>query len=280
MKKILKTSYFTLLELLVSMAVFAVLIVALSVFYNSALKSTSETNSKTMIFENARIALDLMTRDIQTIYYESNPFTIPFWHWKPASPPSSWGENRNEFLAFVSSSNISPVVQNSTLCEVKYQKYYSSNHDDENDGWLRRSILSDDAGSKWNYNNNFIVGYSTDTDTIPGTDSPVAAFTATSVSSGEYQRVIPYVTDLKFTCYDKEGNILLPDNKTFTTNDAGSVTEFPFSIKIDLTLMDKNSWKKWIQIDTSNDPNANIFRQNHIKTFTKTVLIGDRGQYD
>jgi hypothetical protein len=282
--------WFTLIELIFAMTIFIILVAMTAKFYSTANRAISSSNEHTMIFENAKIAMDLMTRELQCIYYENG--NTPFWHWRPEfpnNPPGAWGNYRNELLAFVSVTNL-PQNNDCTskISEVKYQKYYATNHDDSNDGWLRRSVtgnkMSDGSDNpKWNYYGNLTVGYTTDT--MVNTDTPIAAFTANSKSSEDYQKVIPYVTDLSFICFDEEGLEIDPDIETSTDPDDGTITEFPFSIEITLKLMDKNSWQKWIDIggdeNSLNDiGDIEIFRKKHECTFIKTVLIGNRGQYD
>ncbi len=65
-----KRSFFTLLELLVSMGVFAVLMLALMQFFTSAQNIWSNSNSKTEMFDDARLALNIMATDLQCMYYE------------------------------------------------------------------------------------------------------------------------------------------------------------------------------------------------------------------
>ena len=276
--------YFTLIELVVTMAVFLVLVGIILNFYNTAFNATSSSAGNSMMFENARIAMDLITRDIQCIYYKKG--AIPFWHWapvNPASPPATWKRYRNELLAFVSATDVPPNDECiSNLCEIKYQLYYSTNKTDENNGWLRRSVTGDKTrdgeNKKWNFYYNFKVGYTTNS------DAPVSSFTANSNSSENYQKVIPYVTDLSFTCYKKDGTVIAPDNTT--GNDAEVLTEFPYSVHFSLSILDKNSWGKWLSLfpDGSypgNEPaSAKTFRDKHERTFTKTIFIGDHGQYD
>ena len=293
---------FTLIELVLAMAIFAVLLVIIARFYNSAYKATSRMNEQSNTFENAKIALDLITRDIQCIFYENSQ--TPFWHWRPPdpiNPPAGWGQYRNELLAFVSATNMLPNNScTSKLCEVKYQKYYATSHSDSNSGWLRRSAtgnkLSDGTDNlKWNYYNNLVIGYTTATTTVidevtlEELEVPVAAFTANSASSDSYQKVIPYVVDLSFTCFgfDENGNeiTITPDQTISTAADSGTMTGFPFSIEISLTLMDKSSWQKWIAVGGNANPkddadSVETFRKSRERTFTKTVLIGNRGQYD
>lgn len=287
------SQFFTLIELIVVMAIFVVLLVVVIRFYNSAHKASSRIRGQAMIFENAKIALDLMTRDIQCIYYENG--IIPFWHWQPpnkANPPADWG---NEFLAFVAATSM-PANDDCTskLSEIKYQKYYSADFDEDNDGWLRRSVTGNklDGGvdnPRWNYYNNLLVGNDTYLD---ADDIPVAAFTAISgtsdtSSNDSYQKVIPYVTDLSFKCYDQGGVEIDPDETTATGTEYSCYDvdhTFPFSIEITLKLMDKNSWLKWIELNgdanTTDSGSVKEFRQKHERVFNKTVLIGNRGQYD
>ena len=277
--------YFTLVELVVTMAVFIVLLGIVLNFYNTVFNATSSSTGNSMMFENARIALDLITRDFQCIYYKKD--ATPFWHWapaNPASPPGSWEQYRNELLAFVSATDIPPNEAISNLCEIKYQLYYSTNTTDDYNGWLRRSVTGDKTrkgdNKKWNFYYNLKVGYTTNS------DAPVSSFTANSNSSENYQKVAPYVTDLNFTCYRKDGTVIAPDSTTSVTADACLATEFPYSVQVSLSLLDKNSWEKWLSLfpegsyPESEPAAAQKFRCNSERTFTKTIFIGDHGQYD
>jgi len=255
MNNLIKKSYFTLLELVVSLAVFVIIILIISRFYSSTIDAATETNKKTMVFENSRIAMDLLTRDIQSIYYIYD--STPFWHSSPAG--------QSEVLAFVSAAANKPVGSNSSLCEIQYTK--------NSDGWLTRSITGDNNGLNYDFINNFNVG-------AEGANN---AFTVNGNSREGYQKVIPYVTAMSFTCFDDNGVSISP----FTSNssdyscygqdpDNSSITgEFPFSIQIELNVMDKSTWQKWINIGKDD-----TFRKNNERTFTKTVVIGNRGQYD
>ncbi len=274
-----KNKLFTLIELIVVMALFVVIFAIVTRFYDSVHKVVSASGEHSMIFENAKIAMDLMTREIQCIYYENGQ--TPFWH---HGSSTSWNEYSNELLAFVSATSFLPNTDCTTnLCEIKYQLYYTTTSTDQLAGWLRRSVTgnksSGNDNAKWNYYDNLTVGYTT----TSVSDTPVAAFTANSVSSDNYQKVIPYVTDLTFNCFDKYGETIDPDDETSQDPDACTITGFPFSIEINLSIMNKNSWQKWIDIggtpeNLSTDPKSD-FRKKHERSFKKTVLIGNRGQY-
>jgi hypothetical protein len=272
---------FSLLEMTVAFAVFLILIIIILRFFSTAFTATSKTTSQSMVFENARIAMDIITRDLNSIYYRNE--ATPFWHWKPYTKPALWGAYRNELLAFISASSLSPNDDCvSSLCEVKYQLYYSTNKTKSNNGWLRRSITGDristNANDKWNFYYNLNAGYGTDI-----RSEEAAAFTANSSSSEDYQKVIPYVTELSFICYDREGNFIEPDRNTNVDNNSGKITEFPFSIDVTLKMMDKDSWGKWLNLFPDNDYPKNepipaiLFRQQNEREFRKTVFIGERG---
>jgi len=231
-----KKLHFTLVELTISLVVFTIIVLMISTFYSSTISATSETNKKSMMFENARIAMDLITRDIQCIYYEYNK--VPFWH-----------ESESK-LAFVSAVSNKPDDAKSSLCEVRYEYDVS----DDSDCWLKRSVQGDgkkadpeNPSPKYDYYNKMNVSV------------------FASDSSEDYRNVIPYVTSLTFTCYDETGSLL-------ATGGSQDLTEFPFSVQITFTLMDKNSWKKWVEIGRDI-----TFRKNHERRFTKAVFIGDRG---
>ena len=65
---------------------------------------------------------------------------------------------------------------------------------------------------------------------------------------------------------------------------------FPYSVRIELSLMDQQSWLKWKAMggkqfvdggtlgQTGSTALANDFRKNNERTFVKTVILGERGQ--
>ncbi len=259
-------NYFTVVELLISIAIFSIMLIALMKFYDIAGKAWRKSNNSAMIEDNARMALELMTREVQSIYYENG--TIPFWH-KGETTDSDYS---NELLAFISTTPLLPNDDcKSRLCEVKYQLYFTSDPADSNAGWLRRSVTGDTSGGsenvKWNFYSNFTVAGSGATN----------AFTTNSDSSSSYEKLIPYVTALTFSAIKKNGSTIDPTSSV--------TTEFPYSVELGLSLLDRESWLRWLAI--GGNPNlalessdAQVFRESHQRTFRKMIYIGDRGQYD
>lgn len=66
----LRLCCFTLLELLVSMGVFAILMLALMQFFTSAQSIWTRSNTRYDMYDNARLALNLMATDLQCLYYD------------------------------------------------------------------------------------------------------------------------------------------------------------------------------------------------------------------
>jgi len=400
MNNITKKSYFTLIELTISFVILSIVCVLAGNIYSNTIKATNDINSKTIMFENARIAMDLMTRDIQSIYFEKD--ATPFWHYKHS-------DGTGEFIAFASASSVIPNSHNTSICEVKYKV--------NDDGWIQRSITSsNDDDYSWNYNKNFnysnnnlnVGSEFVDSDSDGKNDN---VFTINDDGNEPYRNLTPYVTKLEFTCFRRKGNkydingsvrispnnsgakqfimhtpsgiidrntlknggssysydnsasyiklisignlkvimvngesldisgntpteitssemtikidnlnapngasmgqwkitinakdatitpkppdiiipnpfeeVIEPYNDTHGASyncyqESGGITgEFPYSIQIDLTLLDKNSWSKWKTI--SDSLQADNFKKQHERKFTKIVLIGDRGQYD
>ena len=308
--------HFSLLELTLSIGVLAIIIAASFSFISSIQNTWQITYSKQESFENARIALDIMARDIETAYFDDGK--APFWHWKPASNlPSDYTQYQNGHLAFIGQTPITP----NDFCtedyfEIKYQLYFSTAHD-ENEGWLRRSVTGNKLTTFTVVDGKTVYDDNPKYNWLPGGNSNLraslnyfnsstdgAAFTANAASSGEdqtdYTQLIPYVLDLSFSCdTDTDTNrIIQPDTTTVAANNSlasckslaySSTNIFPSLITVSITLLDKSSWDKWIAlcgagIYHSRDnylgetAAAKAFREAHQTTFSRTVLLGDRGQ--
>ncbi|HBC85409.1 MAG TPA: hypothetical protein DCZ94_00490 [Lentisphaeria bacterium] len=300
MKSKIKKSlrFFTLIELIAAMGVFTVIMLILLTFFDGAQRAWTNCINRSQIYENARVAMDLIARDLQCAYYEVDK--VPFWNKGYTNYGGTSAVYDQQMLAFVSVTSIPPNDNcDSKICEVKYQLYnYESTFpgaDPKKEGWLMRSATGDktdanadnvysttNATGKLNYYNNF---------TVSENGAPTAVtnvFTATSSSSDDYQKVIPYVTKLEFTCYNRQGTEIPADA---IGNGSGSYTmTFPYSVRIELTLLDQVSWNKWkalrgkrysntlkVLTDSGNSTAEDI-RNRSERTFVKTVVLGERGQ--
>lgn len=83
-----------------------------------------------------------------------------------------------------------------------------------------------------------------------------------TVNEDDFQTIMPYVTELKFTCLDKNGNII--------SLSSSSLTPYPYSVNIDITTLGKASFLKW------KETGQDSYRDENARKFSKTVFLGDR----
>ncbi len=305
--------HFTLIELVVAMGVFALLMLVLLSLFSSAQKAWTRLSQESEVFENAQIAMDLIGRELQCTYYEVN--RTPFWYkcattWggsdtapytnlcvaSSAVAKNAYTRYDNQALCFISSTLLPPNKDcKSRLCEIKYQLYKatlgSSFQTDTSAGWLLRSatgdVTSDGSNNLYNATSNptgkyrFYNFYA-----VRGVGGTAAAqvFTMDEGSSEPWVKVIPYVTSLTFECYKRDGTSLAgyaPANATTSATPTSTLSPLPYSVKINLALLDKESWDKWkalVGTSTTESATARQFRQSRERNFSKTVVIGERGQ--
>lgn len=127
--------------------------------------------------------------------------------------------------------NFVTVAESSNICEGRYKL------EDYN---IKRSAI-DPGTHHWNfYANNSISAWDEE----------------------DFQTIIPYITELKFTCFDKNGNIIPPSSS--------SLTPYPDSIKIDITTLGQTSFLKW------RETGQDSYRDDNARKFSKTVYLGGR----
>ena len=68
----LKKSYFTLLEVLVSMGVFSLLMLALMQFFSAAQGVWEKTGNRAEMFDSARIAMETLAADLSSACYQND----------------------------------------------------------------------------------------------------------------------------------------------------------------------------------------------------------------
>ncbi len=122
-----RLKYFTLVELLASMAILLILMAVLFEMFTAAQRVWSVTSRNTEIYESARIALDLIARDLQSAVASDFPGQeIPFYI----------KDNNSNVGTFISAD----AQAVSTLCEISYR---------ENNRVLERQSIGD--GSHWDF---------------------------------------------------------------------------------------------------------------------------------
>lgn len=215
---------FTLVELIMAMAVFSILALIMMRFYSSAQQVWSKSSQRSEMYNDAHIALDLMARELQCVMYNNDNSVLgiyPFWFQKlrDVSSPAAGTDPLNIYyptstqsnfewtqLNFIAATDMKPKNAVSNVCEIRYSFVpagmafdVASSIDGKiiGEGWLVRSCTGDDDAAKWNFST-----------PLPRMKSDGTAGSATRIqdiwgdtSSALYQRVVSGVYFMKFTCY-------------------------------------------------------------------------------
>jgi hypothetical protein len=193
---------FTLIELLAAMAVLVVVMGVLFQFFGSAERAWSRAETNTRIYESARIALGLITRDLQSAVASSRAGAeIPFYVWPGA------GGGSGERLSFIARVETNTEAK-ADLCEIVYAWKDSGANAKE----LRRARDCDRTSS----------GVNTDWDFYGKTDAAWAS------THAPLQTVIPGVTAFSLICIDRSGAVM-----------SGTSNTLPAAVLVSLTLIDE-----------------------------------------
>ena len=214
-----------------AMAVFSILALIMMRFYSSAQQVWSKASQRTEMYNDAHVALDLMTRELQCTLYDNDNTAqgiYPFWFQKirDVSSPAVGGDPVNSYyptstqsnfewtqLNFIAATSLKPKNAVSNICEIRYSFVpagialpATSSIDGKiiSEGWLVRSCTGDDSVAQWNFStplprmnaDGVTRGSSTRIKDIWGD-----TVNTNNDSSAPYQRVISGVYFMKFTCY-------------------------------------------------------------------------------
>lgn len=168
--------YYTIVEVMVAMGIFLVMMTIMMQFFTSAQKVWNAASKKNMMYADARVAMNLMTRELQSMLYddELDTGTYPFWfEWTDidndhddgvarTSEFKKYFSDNNDFtkdtagnqylttLNFISTTDLKPVDQGSDVCEVRYKfipVYFKTSSptsmNDVKGGTLKRSCIGE-----------------------------------------------------------------------------------------------------------------------------------------
>ena len=243
MNRKIKRNRFTLVELLVSMAVFSILLlVSMQIFSNSQrLWLSSEQKNRT--YADARSAMEFITSRIQTQAYSANiPFCIKkngemfFPTAMPMNRKKADGEDRDKL-------------------SMRFIKFSWSG----DDGILRMQIYSDEGNTR---------EFSKNLPPFPGSSAQEAVEKVKDglTSQEEYNRIDLIENVCKFE--------LIPYKMNEDTNkleEVSEITEPPYRLDIKLTVTDsKENYENWKNSSDEEKKDLEI-------TFTRTVLLNYRG---
>lgn len=249
---------FTLIELVVAMGVFSIMMLGLVQLFSSTQNLWSGMSSRTETFENARIVMDLIANDLQTIYYDGTAGKT-FFTTNSDYSQISFGTIRSSKANSHCNSKITKVT-------YKYQGVGDGTGDDKlkSEFSVRAASVGDhDSGgaadSNWKM-----------TELNPFTTGSEGSFA--TVIRGVYSlKMIPLKSDMQEDSRFQGGSL------------TGAV---PAAVRIELTLLDNDTITRWKNINStdpgspassafpsSGDVYENVIRPA-LKKFTRIVVIG------
>ena len=241
---------FTLLELLVAMAVLIILAMVMFEIVNQARQAWSAMQANTRIYENARIVFDVIGRDLQSAVASDEPDReIPFYVWEPYDYDNHQGDS--ELLSFVSVTRmvVDPAdPPESDLAEIAYSHTTDTNADYPFS--FLRSVTQDNNTANWNFYTN------------PDNWED---------SREDFHEVIRGVEELSIVCMDAGGNVLGDDNDDGFQDSDRMTTTLPRVVQVSITLFDPRA----MELPDGNARDRMIYRTR--RTFNKMIYLRAEG---
>lgn len=207
----------TLIEILVASVILVIIVTSLFVVFKAGLDSWRRTQAHLEVYQNARAALDIMTRELSAAYLNSMNPAITFRGFSNSVALSGWvtpsGGDEVFFVAALNPSlNYSDAVMD--LCKVGY---YLDN------------------------TNNQLMRYShyVKTGTVPDYDFSHN----TGADNVTLRKIASNITGLTFQYYDANGGPYTAWNSTSASSPPVQLNKKPVKAEITLTVKEPNSAK-------------------------------------
>lgn len=140
-------SHYTIVEVMMAMGIFLVMMTIMMQFFTSAQKVWNLASKKNMLYADARVAMNLMTRELQSMLYDNDSDgsgIYPFWYQctdidecyeggkkRPTELKSYFKDNNDlpnyngnlylNVLNFISTTDLKDVDEGSDVCEIRYR---------------------------------------------------------------------------------------------------------------------------------------------------------------
>lgn len=275
---------FTLVELLVAMLVFSIMLVMMMRLFTGAQRVWTASNEKNQVFTNARVAMDMLSTMVQSIYYSSNGGGKFYFRIVQNVAPKTDriyfvsktdynlpGKDKIRFLSF----QVPNQFDSHYTGESKYKDYYNQ---------LVMTVVCDAATSIDFYNTGDTVYALWFPEYIKSNGEPE---TFENKSKSLYDLLDTKIISDK-TGADYCRSVLLsnvvgfrirtPDEKEGEERTTASqVDAVPNYIEIRLQLLSSSKFKVWDElVDAGKTTEAETFRKNNQYEFSRRVYIGDR----
>ena len=245
---------FTLVEILVSMAVFSILLVLMMQFFSGARTLWTANEKRSVVYSDASVALDLMSTLLQSTYctFDNAGDNQTLFEIEKSS-----GKDK---IYFVSNSRMD--LSGGSIRYLSFQR--TKQEDNLDDNILVLTVFNDLDKDFPGYFYEFNVGDDNSPDAVRGklkNKLKVGSWPGSGTPQNT-KILLRNVTGLEFTPIKEDGS-------------QGELTKTPFAIKIKLTLMESEArLREWSKITDSNLKND--FQKEHEYTFERTVWLGKR----
>lgn len=275
--------FFTLVEVIVSMAVFAILMLGLMQFFSSAQGLWTSTSNKSISFDEARTAVNMLALDLMCAYYEEGRtigtvedhryfFMVQDSAYNAGNLEPALGGSRYKGIAFATIRAVKTNADAITrLTEVFYRK---------NGNLLEMKTIADNEYSTYSPALAWVTAaQGTAFNAFTATPFAPLADAGSQANSDAGRQTPEHVTDgwtaiasnvVRFyvKCYASAApgttpsNPPLAFNKIFnTTPDSVPVTKFPGFVIVTLITVDDDTARRLRQME----PSVSIF-ENYLKT--------------
>ena len=233
---------FTLIELVVAMAVFSLMMMLMMQFFVDTQRLWSKSEDKANMYADARVAMDLMASALQSVYYqESSGMGQHSYHQERFFISSTADNNTAGRIVFpVNLSRNSPLYPSGVSTHTNFAKpFYTS-------FWLDNNVLrtANDNGA---------------TDFINAAAAPNCTH--------DDNEIVENITSLSFRFFSGNFSIL---NSSPYVNQA----VFPHSVQITMKMMPKAAFDTWVEQGRDANNQQIKFREENEYEFVRIIYLG------
>lgn len=254
MRKSCKKRKFTLVELIVAMAVFSILLLLMLQFFSGAQTIWRGMEKRNEIYANARIAMDLMTTHLQNTFYHAGiPFRL---------------ESKTDASTNTKSSEIYFITKTGDQFPGNSAQKYMTFQFSESDGILWAAVFCDTSANF----KNFLPPYETTNGFQTAWDDLPSQFTISSNPNDDYStELIKNVASFEIIPYE----LTFGSTKTSISRiNSFPVKVLPYMVEIKFTVFaSAEDYTQWKNLSTSTQKDD--FLRQHGYTFARTIYLGN-----
>ena len=278
---------FTMIELLVAMGLLSLLVMLMLQLFSGAQQLWVASEKRNNIYADARVAMELMADLTGTVQFSrgeklntsTNAYerdkTQDMLFWLDTKSTDSTDNNSSSNLIFLAKTS------RDLPRKANYCRFISFRRGDTSDAKLRGKLLMLIYSDKNNEDNFYKLfppyesSRATALSSLKGYFNSLVSSFKSSSSDGEYeycQVIAENVVSFKLTAYALDGS---GDSRTLKKlDDSTSIDEPPYLLEIQAAMLDRDNYKKWLEIGDANSKKE--FLARHQRTFTRSVFIGNR----